>query len=595
MDSVLCIFHMMDEDLRLLLFKELENMRKDPRSHKTQMEALRSYIKELDIDTLPRFLALVSESKDLGLSSKECTVSLLEFLAQAHGRKIVPHIDTMMSEIMGIMATSGWSFSLQHACSKAVSSIARFGIDPLAPDDEKKRIITSISKPLSDCLLGTQESIASCAAFCLETLVESDNWQFVPAELVNETCLKVAGALEEKHTQTNSHLGLVVALTKRNPLIVEPYGRSLLKSGLQILTSAANGSCSEKQLQAIQMIKTLMVSIDSRSISSEIGNIVGAMKKFQNDQVPLVRRAAFETLEVAEVIASGSTEVSSSRSQTVDSFDYFRILESPSSIEQSSCSNWCTSVADTRPLNKNFSAFTLRCSDGFRHHTSPSSCNSSAPQEENYWNEQLIETQNVHPEISCKADHESFIPYATTKDTSPILQRPRPISTSYDVKICSSPSKCLQNLKNSSGAVYGIHDGKHSRIVGSPALSWVRRSSETACSDDNFSQSFSCNLRGRRTFGKARQLSDQCHIQEAALMTDEIAAAVGDVVADSARKDLCKVCRRGKKNIQIASTKRGRCAFAVLILVLCLFVMFSAMILSIWWSCDNKVLYVVPT
>nr|CAD1819754.1 unnamed protein product [Ananas comosus var. bracteatus] len=503
--------HMMDEDLRLLLFKELENMRKDPRSHKTQMEALRSYIKELDIDTLPRFLALVSESKDLDLSSKECTVSLLEFLAQAHGRKVVPHIDTMMSEIMGIMATSGWSFSLQHACSKAVSSIARFGIDPLAPDDEKKRIITSISKPLSDCLLGTQESIASCAAFCLETLVESDNWQFVPAELVNETCLKVAGALEEKHTQTNSHLGLVVAMTKRNPLIVEPYGRSLLKSGLQILTSAANESCSEKQLQAIQMIKTLMVSIDSRSISSEIGNIVGAMKKFQNDQVPLVRRAAFETLEVAEVIASGSTEVSSS-------------------------------------------------SDGFLHHTSPSS-----------------------------SDHESFIPYATTKDTSPILQRPRPLSTSYDVKICSSPSKCLQNLKNSTGAVYGIHDGKHSRIVQSPALSWVRRSSETACSDDNFSQSFSCNLRGRRTFGKARQLSDQYHIQEAALMTDEIAAAVGDVVADSARKDLCKVCRRGKKNIQIASTKRGRCAFAVSISVLCLFVMFSAMILSIWWSCDNKV------
>lgn len=52
----------------------------------------------------------------------------------------------------------------------------------------------------------------------------------------------VAGALHDKSTQSNAHMGLVMALVKHNGLIAEAYARSLVRSGLRILEDGSDRS-----------------------------------------------------------------------------------------------------------------------------------------------------------------------------------------------------------------------------------------------------------------------------------------------------------------------------------------------------------------
>ncbi|CAB4285779.1 unnamed protein product [Prunus armeniaca] len=70
--------------------------------------------------------------------------------------------------------------------------------------------------------------------------------------MVNRVCQNVSGALEEKSTQTNAHMGLVMALAKRNATIVEPYARLLIQAGLRILNAGVVEGNSQKRLSAIQ-------------------------------------------------------------------------------------------------------------------------------------------------------------------------------------------------------------------------------------------------------------------------------------------------------------------------------------------------------
>ncbi|KAE8684152.1 putative H/ACA ribonucleoprotein complex subunit 1-like protein 1-like [Hibiscus syriacus] len=115
------------------------------------MKALKSYVRDLDSKEIPVFLA-----------------------------QIVPQIDSIMSTIIKTLASSAGSFPLQQACSKVVPAIARYGIDPTTPADKKRHIIHSLCNPLSESLLGSQESLSSGAALCLKALVESDNWSLLP-------------------------------------------------------------------------------------------------------------------------------------------------------------------------------------------------------------------------------------------------------------------------------------------------------------------------------------------------------------------------------------------------------------------------------
>lgn len=292
----------MGRNLSPILRQELANLDKDADSRKQAMKALKLYVKDMDTKAIPLFLAQVSETKETGSPSGEYTISLYEVLARVHGPNIVPQINNIMSTIIKTLTSSAGSFALQQACSKVVPAISRYGIDPTTPEDKKRFIIHSLCKPLSDALLGSQESLSSGAALCLKTLVDSDNWRFASHDMVNEVCLRVSGALEEK--QTNSHMGLVMALAKHNSLTVEAYARLLLRSGLRILNAGVAEGNSQKRLSAIQMVNFLMKCLDSRSIFSELGFIIEEMEKCQSDQMAYVKGAAFEALQTARRIAA---------------------------------------------------------------------------------------------------------------------------------------------------------------------------------------------------------------------------------------------------------------------------------------------------
>ncbi|VAI44350.1 unnamed protein product [Triticum turgidum subsp. durum] len=293
----------MGRSLSPLLRQELENLDKDADSRRNAMKTLKSYAKQLDSKSIPHFLAEVSDNKPPGLPSGEFTISLYEVLARVHGRNIVPQIGNIMSTITRTLSSSGGSFPLHQACSKVVPAIARYGIDPSAPE-EKARIIASLCKPLCGALMSDQDGAASGAALCLKALVESSNWRFASGEAVNEVCLKVAGAMHDRSTRSNAHMGLAMALVKHNGLIAEAYARSLVRSALQVLDGDAAESSSQKRLSAIQMINFFMKFVDPRSISSELGKVVDVMEQCQNDRMPFVRGAAFETSQTAKNIAA---------------------------------------------------------------------------------------------------------------------------------------------------------------------------------------------------------------------------------------------------------------------------------------------------
>ncbi|KAF6134238.1 hypothetical protein GIB67_010037 [Kingdonia uniflora] len=368
--------------------RQLENLDKDAESRKMAMTVLKSYVKDLDSKAIPYFVAQVSETKDPSPSSVEHTISLYEVLARVHGSKIVPQIDNIMSTIINTLTSSAGSFPLQQACSKVVPAIARYAIDPSTPEDKKKEIIQFLCKPLSDSLLGSQESLAFGAALCLKALVDSDNWRFASDEIVNEVCLRVAGALEEKPTQTNSHMGLAMALAKHNSLIVEAYARSLIRSGLRILNVGVVENNSQKRLSAIQMVNYLMKCLDPRSIFSELGFVIEELEKCHSDQMAFVSGAAFEALQTASALASDkgsriekdpssvmgsnfrrkdygrrknllngreTSPVSTSpESQTADSFtEYEFFTESPMSTGQISCNFRYDGRSINRKLWKN--------------------------------------------------------------------------------------------------------------------------------------------------------------------------------------------------------------------------------------------------
>lgn len=413
----------MGRSLSPIVQRELANLSKDAESRKLAMKTLKSYAKDLDSKAIPQFLAQVSETKGPSASSGECTISLYEVLARVHGRNIVPQIDNIMTTIIRTLSSSAGSFPIHQACSKVVPAIARYGIDPSTPDIEKKRIIRSLCKPLSDALMDSQESLASGSALCLKALVESSSWKFASDDTVNEVCLKVTGALEEKVTQTNSHMGVVMALAKHNVFTLEAYACSLIRSGLQILDADVSENNSQKRFSAIQMINFLIKCVDSRSIFTELAKVVNVMEKCQADHMPYVRGAAFEALQPAKFIISqkgskheisasptagsnfyhrndkspragrdDSVEFASPESQTVDScITYDAFSESPLSTAQSSCNFECSRRANRRLWNNQNGGVDISLKDGLLPKV-------SLDCEDSELNGELSDTDKVHME-----------------------------------------------------------------------------------------------------------------------------------------------------------------------------------------------------
>ncbi|KAL9240203.1 hypothetical protein vseg_014449 [Gypsophila vaccaria] len=289
--------------------QELANLGKDAESTKSAVKALTLSMVNMDSEEIPLLLAKVTETTNVGPSFGEHTISLFEVLARVYGSKVVSHLDYIMSTITKTLTRSGGSFPLQQACSMVVPAIARYGIEPTTPEGEKRRIIHSLCKPLSDSLLSSQECLSCGASLCLKALVDCDNWRFASDEMVNEVCLKLTGALKDMPSRTNSHMGLVISLAKKNSFVVEAYARMLANGGLQILNCGLEEKNSQQRMTAIHMLHSLMKYLDTRSIFSELEVIVAEMEKCQSDPIPYVKGAAFEALETAKKLLAekGST------------------------------------------------------------------------------------------------------------------------------------------------------------------------------------------------------------------------------------------------------------------------------------------------
>ncbi|XP_057544272.1 protein SINE1-like [Amaranthus tricolor] len=373
----------MGRNLSPALRQELANLEKDSDSRRSAMKALKLHVKDMDSKAIPLFLAQVSETKESGCSPGEYTISIYEVLARLHGPNILPQLDDIMSSIIKTLTTSGGSFPLQQACSKVVPAIGRYMIEPTTQLEKKKTIIRSLCKPLSDSLLGTQESLSCGAALCLKALVDSDDWRFASDELVNEVCLKLASAMEDKATQTNSHMGLLMSLAKHNSHIVEAYAGLLIRAALNILNDGLSKN-SQKRLTAIQMVHSLMKCLDIRSIFSERDSIIEAMEKCQSDQMPYVRGAAFEAMQTAKRLL---VEELSKISCDEDSVTGSNFSRSSNSVRRNFSSSGSQSPESVSPESKALDLFSESFMDSSISMTQ-SSCNTRKKVNKKQWNQE---------------------------------------------------------------------------------------------------------------------------------------------------------------------------------------------------------------
>ncbi|XP_042426562.1 protein SINE1-like [Zingiber officinale] len=614
----------MGRSLSPLLRQELANLDKDADSRRSAMKALKTYAKDLDSKAIPHFLAEVSDTNSA--PSVECTISLYEVLARVHGKNIVPQIDNIMSTIMHTLSSSGGSFPLHQACSKVVPAIARYGIDPSMQENEKTRIISSLCKPLSDAVMGTQESLASGAALCLKALVESGNWRFASDELVNEVCLKVAGALEEKATQTNAHMGLVMALAKHNGLIAEAFARSLVRSGLQILATGASENNSQKRLSAIQMINFLMKCVDPRSIASEVFRIIDVMDKCQaDDKMPFVRGAAFEALQTAKALGSqkGSRhEISSSplvgsnfhrrnaksplrsrnfspvrfcspESQTIESCvtnDAF--ADSPASVFQAPCEIAHNGRRASRRLwSHDDCAVDVSLKDGLFLKSCSRTDSKFTDFDESFKGKPSDQSDEISGDFSGFMQvSESNL--AREDTTPPNPQRSRPQLTIDEIKIYSTPRKLIRSLQESTGNKSECTNSLNNGVLVHQSSNEVEWKQTDIVGSDSQSQNVTANSHGRR-FENEGQLGMLNNIKDSKEGQDgtESVSSTADVLESS----MCVVLH-GDQNILTTNNRRAKYGTTMLGFLSGAFVVIIAMIFLLMMTENDEPPYgLVPT
>ncbi|XP_074563917.1 protein SINE1-like [Curcuma longa] len=617
----------MGRSLSPLLRQELANLDKDADCRRSAMKALKTYAKDLDSKAIPHFLSEVSDAN--GATSVDCTISLYEVLARVHGRNIVPQIDNIMSTIMRTLSSNGGSFALHQACSKVVPAIARYGIDPSMQDNEKTRIISSLCKPLSDALMGMQESPASGAAFCLKALVESGNWRFATDEMVNEVCLKVAGALEEKATQTNAHMGLAMALAKHNGLIAEAFARSLVRSGLQILATGASESNSQKRLSAIQMINFLMKCVDPRSISTEVFRVIDVMEKCQaDDKMPFVRGAAFEALQTAKALGSqngsrhgintsplvGSNfhrrnsrsplrsrncspvRLCSPESQTIESsINNDAFADSPASVVQSPCEIVRNGKRANRRLwSHDGCAVDVSLKDGLFFKP----CARTESKVADF--DQIIKGKPSDQSDEVSGDFSGFMQANESnlaRDTTPNPQRSRQQLTMDEINIYSTPRKLVRSLQDSTDSKSECTNGLSNLVLVKPSSNEVEWKQIGNVSRDDQSQNVNSKSGGKGLenggqLGMFNNIKDNKEVQDG---TESVSST-----SDALESNLCEVshgCGHEEQNILTTNSRRTmKYGTAVLgFLSGAVVVLFAMILLSLITENDEPLYGLVPT
>lgn len=458
--------------------------------------------------------------------------------------------------------------------------------------------------------MGSQESVTTGAALCLTAIVEADNWRFATDEMVNEVCLKVAGALEEKVTQTNYHMGLVMALAKHNTLVAEAYARCFLRSGLQILSIGISESNTQKRLCAIQMINCLMSCVDSRSISSELGKVIDAMEERRTDQFQFVRVAAWETLQTAKAIAGqkgsrqgfllsprmdrrsgGATDDESTgendgpagfhspESHTVDSFVRFdNFVESPKSIGQLSANSKYARRANRRLWANDNGSVDVSLKDGILLRTRSVS---------------EISDVELEPHMNDGEHKEAFMGFGQirasreARSATPSPQKLGAQLTLDDVKIYSTPRKLIRSLQDQN------YVNSRGPVLKSPTSGEVEQNIKVALCGTTHSHNLISDVKERRYAEKARVIGTENGVDDSGVFMDgaESASSTGDLSGNCSCKISCMDC---EDKIGAPRKSVRRIMFAKTTLAIGLVLIFLAIILSSM-RMNNEDLYFVPT
>ncbi|XP_047046177.1 protein SINE1-like [Lolium rigidum] len=590
---------------------ELEDSVADPFNKNQSFGGLKLYVKELDANTLPPFLARLCDPDKPCRYTEEEVLCVFETAAEVHGCNIVQHISRIVSTIIRIMSSATGSLH-SVGCSKVICAISRYGLDPLGTEQEKSGIISSLCSPLSGWLMSSNECVSSGSALCVTALIQSNNWQFASHELINDICLKVSGALEEVHCQTISHLGLVVALLKQNWLTLEPYGRSLIRSGLSILDESTKESNSQMVISSIQMIHSIMKNLDLSIISSEISSIIQAMERLQDDSIPEISTPAFQAAETAKKLCrqedcgygrrisplakyggrhsrKGSyshsvmddaeirdSDSNESLSDDVQSVHRFRDHDSQPSLGQHSVVPG--SARARRRLWSNGSDKSHQISsDDFSHTIIPDHHDISGviPQSnsagllKSLRRSLDVPTRIADPCPTC----------LTPQTTNRFSQISRRGSFSEDYRMQSTPRKQLQFYNSCSNSKRDTH-----RLPDSPAFRQVRRCSGQ-CTDGEVAE--------RNGYWDSIQHDNQCYVQNDDTLIEDLKLPTNGERIDNAGESPSAECQAEKEKMTRGKKGSTNCARALLLLFICVVAMVA--LLLAWWKEGQRELYVVPT
>ncbi len=97
--------------------------------------------------------AQVLETREPG-GPRPYAVSLVQDVAQVHGKLVVPHIPRVMNSLMRALSASGSSPQLHLTCAKVVAALACCTIDASTPVEEAEQILRLLSQPLTDAIAG---------------------------------------------------------------------------------------------------------------------------------------------------------------------------------------------------------------------------------------------------------------------------------------------------------------------------------------------------------------------------------------------------------------------------------------------------------
>ena len=127
------------------------NSDKDLDSRQTAMDELKDCVRQLDEKTMPQFLDQVSEARDSEVSCNYA-ISLYSEVARVHKGGIIPFIPRIMASIVRSLPSSGNSQQLHLACTKVITSVARYTIDPTKPLASNQDLLRSLCIPLLSAL-----------------------------------------------------------------------------------------------------------------------------------------------------------------------------------------------------------------------------------------------------------------------------------------------------------------------------------------------------------------------------------------------------------------------------------------------------------